>query len=163
MTEKKDKKLTGLLYLLLLIPVLMFGFFGAFIAFLGDSSSVWSGFLGGIAVGVVLCGVIGVGTLGWEWVKKEAAKGRLLPYMIVGFVVAIAISAYLASSLGSPSCLESDTDNRGSTCLEYADDGFEATSTQKWNKFWGTLPVTLIITSLSAVIVRNEMEKNNKK
>ena len=48
-------------------------------------------------------------------------------------------------------------------CVEYADDGYEATGDQKWDKFWSTLPITVIIASLIAVIVRNQMEKDKKK
>lgn len=142
----------------------MFGVLGAGLGFVDDSSSPLTGFLWGIGIGAALCVVMAAGMFGWEWIKKEVDKGKALPFFIVGIIVAIAISSYLALSLGNPTCLEStDTDNRGSTCIEYADDGYEATSDQKWDKFWSTLPVTVIITSLVAVIVRNEMEKNKKK
>ncbi len=165
MTSKKQtENIPKALYLLTLIPVVMFGLIGSVIGFFSDTSSPLVGLLWGAGIGAALLVVCAIPMLGWEWIKKEAEKGKALPFMIVGVLAAIAISSYLALSLGNPTCVEStDTDNRGSTCIEYADDGYEATSTQKWNKFWSTLPVTLIITSLIAVIVRNEMEKNKKK
>lgn len=161
MAEKQDKKPSKALYLLMLMPVFMFGLVGGFLGFLGDSSTFLSGFLGGLRAGVVILLVCGVGILSWEWIQKEASKGKLLPYILVGILVAVAISGYSAISLGSPTCIERDTEPM-STCTQYADDGHEATSEQKWEKFWGTLPVTVIITSLVAVIVRNEVRKNQE-
>lgn len=161
--KQNDKMPKSFFGFLMLIPVLMFGFLGGFIGLIGKNSNPLSGFLWGIGIGVVVCAVVAIGMFGWEWVKKGADKGKLLPFVLVGIVVAVAVSGYLAISLGTPSCIESDTDNRGSTCLEHAEDGYEATSDQKWDKFWSTLPITAIIASLAAVIVRNEMEKNKKK
>lgn len=159
-TDKQDEKVSKALYLLMLIPVFMFGILGGIFGFIDDNSNPLSGFLWGIGIGSALCVVMAAGMFGWEWIKKEAEKGKALPFFLVGLIVAIAISSYLALSMGNPTCIEStDTDNRGSTCIEYADDGYEATSEQKWSKFWSTLPVTIIITSLVAVIVRNEMNK----
>lgn len=162
-TEKQNKETPKSLFaFLLLIPVIMFGAMGAFMGLLGGKFSPQSGFLWGAVIAIGLCAIGLVGTLGWEWIKKEAEKGKLLPFIIIGIGAAIVISGYLAISLGDPSCLESETDNRGSYCTEYADDGYEATSEQKWDKFWSTFPVTAIITSLIAVIVRNHMEKEKK-
>ncbi len=160
MPENKNKEMPKALYLLMLIPVFMFGVMGAILEFLGDSSPI-SGFLWGLGIGAVICVVLLVGAFGWEWIKRDAEKGKLLPFLIVGFIAAIVISGFLAINLGRPSCEEYDDDPRGS-CITYADNGFESTSDQKWDKFWSTLPVTTIITSLVAVVVRNEMEKNKK-
>ena len=146
----------------MLIPVFMFGILGGLLGLTGKNPNFLSGFLGGVGVGVALFIVSGIGYLGWEWIKKEADKGKLLPFILIGFIAAIAISGLLAVNLGKPSC-EDSGDEPYSSCTQYADDGYETTSTQKWNKFWGTLPVTVIITSLVAVIVRNEMEKSKKK
>lgn len=164
MTEKHNSNETpkSLFVLLLLIPVVMFGGMGAFMGIVSGKFSPLSGFAWGAVIAIGLCAIGLVGTYGWEWIKKEADKGKLLPFIIVGVGAAIVISGYLAISLGEPSCMESETDNRGSYCTEYADDGYEATSEQKWDKFWSTFPVTAIITSLIAVIVRYEMEKNQR-
>ncbi len=158
MPEKKVNKV-GLIIVIALFALVPMGIFGAILN--GNNRLV--GFAWGIGIAVALFVVMGAGTFGWEWIKKEAEKGKSLPYFIIGFLIAVAISGYLALNLGSPTCVDSDTDNRGSTCLEYADDGYEATSEQKWNKFWSTLPVTVIITSLVAYIVRNEQHKDKKK
>lgn len=157
MPEKNVNKV-GLVAVIALFTLMPMGILGTF---LGENNRL-TGFAWGVGIGIALFALGIVGTFGWEWIKKEAEKGKMLPYFIIGFLVAVAISGYLAINLGSPTCIESDTDNRGSTCLEYADDGYEATSEQKWDKFWGTLPVTVIITSLIAYIVRNEQHKNKK-
>lgn len=153
----------SLFAILLLIPVIFFGVLGGIMGLVGGRFSPASGFFWGVVIAIGLFAIGAVGVFGWEWIKKEADKGKLLPFILVGVIVAIAISGYLAMSLGDPTCIDSETDNRGSTCLEYADDGYEATSEQKWSKFWGSLPVTIIITSLVAVIVRNHMEKEKGK
>lgn len=157
MPEKKVNKI-GLVAVISLFTLLPMGLLGAF---LGENNRL-SGFAWGIGIGIALFVVMGISMLGWEWIKKEADKGKLLPFLILGFIVAIAISGFLAINLGSPSCDEYDSDPRGS-CISYAYDGYEATTEQRWEKFWSTLPVTAIITSLVAIIVRNEMEKNKKK
>jgi len=144
------------------IPAVLIGLLGGFTASSSGNHSFMSGFLWGIGIAIVGFAVIALGMFTWEWIKKEAEKGKLLPFILVGIAAAIVMSGYLAISLGDPTCIESETDNRGSTCLEYADDGYEATSEQKWDKFWSTLPVTVIIASLIAVIVRNHMEKEKK-
>lgn len=151
------------LYLLTLIPVVMFGVIGSVLGLFSDTSSPVVGLLWGAGIGIATLVVCAIPMLGWEWIKKEAYKGKLLPFLLVGFLVATVISGYLALNLGSPTCVDSETDNRGSTCIEYADDGYEATSEQKWSKFWSTLPVTVIITSLVAYIIRQNMEKDKKK
>lgn len=161
--EKQNNKMSiTLIGFLILFSVLPVGLLGGFIGSSSGNHSFATGFLWGIGVAVVGLAVLASGMSTWEWIKKEAEKGKLLPFILVGIAVAIVMSGYLAISLGDPTCIESDTDNRGSTCLEYADDGYEATSEQKWDKFWSTLPVTVIIASLIAVIVRNHMEKEKK-
>lgn len=149
--------------LFILFPAVLIGLLGGFTALSGGNHSFVSGFLWGFGIALVGFAVIALGMFIWERIKKEAESGKLLPFILVGVAVAIAVSGYLAISLGGPTCIESDTDNRGSTCTEYANDGYEATSDQKWSKFWSTLPVTVIIASLVAVIVRNQMEKEKKK
>lgn len=140
----------------------MFGVLGGLLELISKNGHPVSGFLWGIGIGLALCLAMVVGMFGWEWIKKEAEKGKLYPFLLVGFVVAVAISGYLAINLGNPSCEES-SEEPYSSCVSYADDGFEATDEQKWQKFWSTLPVTTIITSLVAYIVRQNMEKGKKK
>jgi hypothetical protein len=163
MTEQKQNKdMPKSTYVILgLFCTLPMGIMGAIFGLMSETSSAITGFLWGIGIAVALSVVMIIGYLGWEWIKKEADKGKLLPFILVGFIAAIIISGFLAINLGNPSCEEYDSDPRGG-CISYADDGYETTSTQHWDKFWSTLPVTTIITSLVAVIVRNEMEKNRK-
>lgn len=161
--QNQNKQMSKGIYFLLLIPALMFGFIGGLLGLTGEKPDPLSGFLWGVGIGIAICAISFIGIYGWDWIKKEVDKGRLLPFIIVGLAAAIAVSSYLAFSLGNATCVESDVDNRGSSCVEYADDGYEATSEQKWDKFWSTLPITVIIASLVAVIVRNQFEKNKKK
>jgi hypothetical protein len=163
MTDEKDKRKKIGRLLLVAIPLygaIVFGLLGAFFGLIGDSFSPLSGFLWGLGVGVVVVVVSGAGMLSWEWIKKEANNGKLLPFMLVGFLAAVAISGLLAVNLGKPSCDESG-DPPYSSCVSYANNGFETTSTQKWDKFWSTLPITVIVSSLIAIIVRNEVPKRN--
>jgi MFS family permease len=157
MPEKKVNKI-GLIAAISVFTLLPMGLLGAF---LGENNRL-SGFAWGMGIGIGLFAVMAVGMFGWEWIKKEAEKGKLLPFLIVGFIVAIAISGFLAINLGNPSCDEYESDPRGS-CIRYADDGYEATSDQKWDKFWGTLPVTVIISLLVAYIVHSQTEKKRPK
>jgi MFS family permease len=160
--RKGDEMSKPVKALFLLFPAVLIGLLGGFTASSSGNHSFITGFLWGFGIALVGFAVIALGMFAWEWIKEEAEKGKLLPFILVGIAVAIAVSGYLAISLGDPTCVESETDNRGSTCLEYANDGYEATSDQKWNKFWSTLPVTVIIASLIAIIVRNHMEKEKK-
>ncbi len=157
MTEKQPK----IEYPLLLIPLFMAGVIGSFLGFVNHSNPL-SGFLWGIGLGLGIIIVCGIGFFGWEWVKKEADKGKLLPYLLVGFLAAIAISGMLTINLGKPSCEEHADAPYSNNCISYADDGFEVTSDQKWDKFWSILPVTVAIALLIAVIVRNQIRKDGK-
>lgn len=163
-TEKENNNKIDL-RLLLAVSVyasVAFGLLGAFFGFTGDSFSPLSGFIWGIGVGITVLVVSGIGMLGWEWIKKEADRGKLLPYMLCGIGAAIVISGFLATQLGQPSCDETD-DAPYSSCTQYADDGFEATSTQRWDKFWKSLPITIIICLLIAYIAHGQAEKNRPK
>ena len=162
--NEKEKMSKGLIIVILLFATIPMGLLGAFLGYADVDTNLFTGFTWGIGIAIALLVVMGIGMLGWEWIKKEAEEGKLRPFMLSGLIVAIAISGWFAWGLGDSTCIEStDPDGRPTTCLEYADDGFEATTEQRWREFWGKLPVTLIITSLIAVIVRNEMEKNQKK
>lgn len=161
--QKQNKEMSKSFYLLImLLPVSMFGLLGGFIGAVNKHSNFLSGFLWGVAIGLAICIVMWIGMFGWEWLKKEADKGKLLPYMLGGLVAAIAISGLLAINLGKPSCDEQG-DAPYSSCTSYANDGFETNSSQRWNKFWETLPVTVIIGLLVAYIVHGQVEKNRPK
>jgi len=45
------------------------------------------------------------------------------------------IALFASATLGKPSCIDSETDNRGTTCYEYADDGYEPTNKQRGANF----------------------------
>lgn len=152
------KKINKSIFLLLLIPIGMFGLIGTVIGFFDNTPL--SGFLWGLGIAIGGSVVMFVGIFGWEWLKKEMEKGKLFPYITLAVIASIVISAILATSLGKPSC--KDYDNSGEpyqSCSQYANDGYEATVDQKWAKFWETLPVTIVITSLIATLVHHNIRK----
>jgi hypothetical protein len=155
--EAPNKLEPKLLYLLLSIPVIMFGLMGAGLQAITGKDPL-SGFIWGIIIGVVMSLGILIWTYGWEWIKKRIEEGKLSAYLIVGFLIAVAIAGYLALTLGRPSCVESDSEPQGG-CIEYADDGYKATDAQKWEKFWQTLPVTTIIACLAAALIHSKSQQ----
>ena len=160
MTKSDDKKSQdGLQDLLSFAPVFLIQLTGSgLIGFLVHSSNRILGFLVGFGIGLAVLLICLIGSLAWKWLEGEMAKGKLLPYLLIGFLAAITISGVLAINLGEPSCDEQG-DPPYNSCVSYADDGYEASSSQRWDKFWGTIPVTVIIASLIAVIVRNKTHK----
>lgn len=139
----------------MVVPTLLGGFFG----FTSDNFSVYTGLFWGAIVGVGLIIVYGAGSLIYKWFETEMNKGRLLPYTLIGFVIAIVASGSLAISLGSPTCLDVEYDNRGGVCQEYANDGYDPASNQRWAKFWSTLPFTIGIASFIAYRVHSAKHK----
>jgi MFS family permease len=160
----KDKRMKIATLIFMGIPVygaIAFGLLGAFMGLIGHDWSPLHGFLYGAEIGVAVGVVSLAGVFGWEWIKKQADKGKLLPYLLVGFAAAIAISGLLAINMGKPSCEESG-DAPYSSCVSYADDGFEATSAQHWHKFWETLPIATLISLPIAYIVHDQVEKKGR-
>lgn len=145
------------LYWLLLIPVAMFGLLGTVFGSLGGHPL--SGLLWGLVISLGVIAVALPGNYAWEWFKKQMDKGKLMPYIFIAVVISVAICAYLALTLGKPSCDEYDDSSPQSSCVQYADNGYDATTDQRWAKFWNTLPVTVIIASLIATIVHNNIHK----
>ncbi len=94
MPEKNINKV-GLIAVIALFALVPMGILGAILN--GNNRLV--GFAWGIGIALALIVVMGVGAFGWEWIKKEAEKGKALPYFIIGFLVAVAISGYLAINL----------------------------------------------------------------
>ncbi len=137
---------------------------GAIFGYMGETSNVLSGFLWGLGTAITLGIVLTIGYVVWGRLKDEARDGRLWPYIIGGIIAAVAISSLFAFTLGDPSCIEStDPDGRLTACLEYADDGFEATAEQRWEEFWGKLPVVALICLLIAYIAHVQVEKSQPK
>lgn len=155
MKESPSQKVSGIAWLaIMLIPTIMFGLLGAIIGFLDDPSKILIGFIWGFGVVAVLMAFGILATFGWEWIKEQANQGKLLPYVLVGAMVAVAVCGYLALNLGSPSCDEYGEAPYNS-CLSYGDDGFKATGKQQWGKFLSSLPTFMIISVLIAVIVHS--------
>ena len=74
---------------------------------------------------------------------KDDDKG-LYKSLLIGLAVCTVIGFISASNVGKPTCLDSDTDNRGTTCYEYADDGYEATSEERITVFVYWFIITMV-------------------
>lgn len=148
------------MYWLLLIPIAMFCLMGLLLGALnGDPGA---GFLWGGSIGIVTTVVIFLGMNGWEKLKDEMSKGKLYPYVTVGVLAAAALAGYMAFNLGNPSCEEYDSGEPRSSCVQYADNGYEATTEQRWEEFWKVFPVAAIIGGLIATIVHHNIHPRRK-
>jgi len=143
-----------LIYAFLLIPIVMCGLMGAGVGAVSGSNPL-EGFAWGWMIGFTICVVMIVGMFGWEKIQAGMNDGKLSAYLLVGFLGAVPICAYLALSMGSPTCIERDSEPQGG-CTEYADDAYKPTDKQRWAKFWSSLPVTVIITCLIAALVHSK-------
>lgn len=71
----------------------------------------------------------------YEESQKNARTLGLRPVLWKGFMWCAGIAIIFAVNLGSPTCIDSEQDNRGTTCLEYADDGYEPSPQAKYAEF----------------------------
>lgn len=156
MTAKTDKSMSWLL----LLPIVGFCLIGLFLGSISGNAVAGIFWGGGIGIAVTVVSFISI--FGWDWLKSEMTKGKLFPYIAVAIIVAIAISGYFAFTLGKASCEEYDDTAPRSSCIQYADNGFEATSEQRWGEFWSKFPVTVIITSLIATLVHHNVHKKKE-
>ena len=67
--------------------------------------------------------------------KDKAETLGLNSVLAQGFLWCAGIAFIFAANLGSPTCIDTEQDNRGSTCLEYADDGYKASSQERYAEF----------------------------
>lgn len=162
---QSDKGLSNpaLYVLLTLFATIPMGLIGAFLGYKSETSNAISGFLWGVGIVAILGIVMVIGYLGWKWIKREANEGKVRPYMLCGLLAAIAISGWFAWGLGGPTCVEQSDDPVHTSCVDYADNGFEATTEQRWAEFWSKLPATIIICLLIAYIAHGQVEKNRPK
>lgn len=128
-----------------------------------NKSSISSGVLWGLCIGIVLLIVYGLGSLIWGWVDNAFDAGKRWPYILAALLASLVISIYLAFSLGESSCVDYEYDSRGGSCIERGNDGYVATDDQRWNKFWTTLPIATVVSLLIAVYVHKSRTKNDKR
>ena len=67
--------------------------------------------------------------------KDKAETLGLNSVLAQGFLWCAGIAIIFAVSLGSPSCVDFEQDNRGGACLEYADDGYTPSSQARYAEF----------------------------
>jgi len=67
----------------------------------------------------------------WSIARENAAGGDFKMVLWKGFLWCVGIAVFASFSLGDPTCINFDQDHRGSTCYEYADDGFQPTGEQR--------------------------------
>ncbi|MDQ3159034.1 MAG: hypothetical protein M3P98_02790 [bacterium] len=160
--EKKDQDFSKwLIPFAFAMPSIMFGIIGALVGYFDKEASVkgaFTGFIWGFGVGVAISVICFAWIYIWKWLKDNADKGKLFPYILGGIAAGIIISGYIAISFGKPSCDEYDGAPYNS-CISYDDNGFEPSSDQQISKFWSTLPVAMIITILISIIVHSYRKK----
>lgn len=156
MSQQSNKKMNWLL----LIPIAMICLMGVFIGALNGNPG--AGFLWGGGIGIVLTVVIFIGMNVWEKLQDEMGAGKLYPYVTLGILAAAVIAGYMALTVGDASCVEYDSSEPRSSCIEYADDGYEATADQQWAEFWKVFPVAAIIGGLIATIVHHNIHPRKK-
>ncbi len=71
----------------------------------------------------------------WKQGHDNAKEGNLKMVLWEGLLWCAGIAFIASITVGKPTCIDSETDNRGTTCYEYADDGFEPTMEQRAAKF----------------------------
>jgi len=159
--EKKaqTEKSVSIFWMIMIAMIIQAAFIGGLIgAFDGNIiGGIAKGALWGVPIGIAGYIIVIVYGKAAEWFQKELKKGSSFVYMLIGVLCAIAISGYLALSLGNPTCIDRDTEPRGG-CLEYDNDGYVATTDQRWAKFWSSLPITLVIACLAAALVHSKTQ-----
>jgi len=77
----------------------------------------------------------------WLMARKNAGSGNFKMVLWKGFLWCAGIALFASFSVGDPTCIDSEQDLRGSTCYEYADDGYQPTTEQRAAQFayWFTL------------------------
>lgn len=93
---------------------------------------------------------------------KDSDKG-MYTCLLIGLAVSAVFGFFYASSVGQPTCLDSDTDNRGTTCSQYADDGYVPSTEKRISvfAFWFTVTVVPII--LGVPTGYNERKEKDQK
>jgi hypothetical protein len=64
----------------------------------------------------------------------------------------------MSANLGRPTCIDSETDNRGTTCYEYGDDGYEPTTEQRVATFTYYMTLIFIPVAVGTYIGKKEKE-----
>jgi len=85
------------------------------------------------ALGYLL--IAGIVFYAWDTARTHAKGGQLVSVLWKGFLWCGGIALFTSVTLGNPTCIDSEQDNRGSTCYEYADDGYEPTTEQRAANF----------------------------
>lgn len=74
---------------------------------------------------------------------KDSAKG-LYASLTVGLATCAVLGVINASNVGQPTCLDSETDDYGTVCNEYADDGYEPSFEEQASIFAFWVVVTIV-------------------
>jgi hypothetical protein len=116
------------------------------------------------AVGIL----IGAGLIALVYIiaKSVTADSRKSLYMclLIGLLSCAALGLINAANVGSPTCLDSETDNYGTVCNEYDDDGYEPSFEERAGvfAFWVTVSIAPIGFGINAGHNEREMKKKNK-
>ena len=111
------------------------------------------------AGGVLLStGLIVLAYITAKHLTKDSSKG-IYTSILLGLVVCAVLGFVNAANVGKPTCIDSETDDGGTSCYEYADDGYEPSFEEQVSvfTFWfivTVVPITLGVRSGS--IARSE-------
>jgi hypothetical protein len=67
--------------------------------------------------------------------EQSAGGGNFKKVLWKGFLICAGIALFASFSLGNPTCIDSEQDYRGSTCNDYANDGYKPTTEQRSANF----------------------------
>ncbi|NTV40791.1 MAG: hypothetical protein HGA61_00760 [Candidatus Moranbacteria bacterium] len=79
--------------------------------------------------------IAGLVYFAWNTARKETIKSGHKEILVKGFCWCAGIAIFASFTLGQPTCTDYEQDNRGSTCYDYADDGYTPTTEQRVAKF----------------------------
>jgi hypothetical protein len=95
----------------------------------------------------------------WSMSREAAIESGYREALFKGFLWCAGIAFFAMLSMGGPTCIDSETDSRGTICNEYADDGYEPTDTQRVSSFVYYFTLFYIPAAVGAFKAKKEMDR----
>lgn len=115
------------------------------------------------AVGVLIgAGLIALVYIIAKSVTADSRKG-LYMCLLIGVLSCGVLGLINASNVGKPTCLDSETDNRGTVCSEYDGVGYEPSFEERAGAFafWVTVSIVPIGVGINAGYNERETKREN--
>lgn len=93
--------------------------------------------------------------------SKDSDKG-LYSSLLTGLAACAILGFINYSNLGNPTCINSETDDRGTICYEYADDGYEPSQEERISVFVYWFILTIIPVGLGMTAGLRERSVSRK-